>query len=499
MRSHPPFGGLGGPPAEPGTVYIVGGGPGDPGHLTLRAATLLASCDVVAHDHLSPPEALELVPDHADRILVGRRSGAPGYEREELDALLLARAAAGDAVVRLKGGDPFVFGRGGEEASACVAAGQPFEVVSGVSSPIAVPGAAGIPVTHRVVSRGFAVVTGHQAAGDDGAGTDAAALAAFPGTLVLLMGHARLRDLAEALIANGRPPQTPAAVVSAGTLPSQLSVRATLATIADEAEAAEAPTPAVIVIGDVVALAEDLSQREQRPLHGLKVLLPRLSRDPSSLAAHLRHAGAAVTQLPLAEERAPDPATFSRLAVDVREGRVGTLVVLDVRGLERLLDALLDLGADTRCLAPVRLVAVGETTAHRLTRDHGLAPDRAFATSADLRDSRDALPEPTVVLAPPGDDHGLAEAIGARAVASARLEPVDVEALPDGDVVILPASRLVSRLLEQPGSDTLPLISLGPSTSAAVRAQGRDVDAEAAEPTADALIAALRPFAPGAR
>jgi uroporphyrinogen III methyltransferase / synthase len=498
MRSRPPFGGLGGPDAQGGTVYIVGGGPGEPGYLTLRAATLLATCDVVAYDHLSPPEALELVPAYADRILVGRRSGAPGYERDELDELLLARAAAGDAVVRLKGGDPFVFGRGGEEASACVTAGQPFEVVPGVSSPIAVPGAAGIPVTHRVVSRGFAVVTGHQASGDDEGGTDAAALAAFPGTLVLLMGLARLRDLADALVANGRSPATPAAVVSAGTMPSQRSVRATLATIADEAEKAEVPTPAVIVVGEVVALAETLSQREQRPLHGLTVLLPRLSGDPSSLAAHLRHAGAAVTQVPLAEERSPDPATFSRLAVDVLEGRVGTLVVLDARGVDRLVASLLDVGGDVRGLAPVRLVAVGETTADRLARDHGVAPDRTFGTGAELRDAPDALTGNSVVLAPLGDDRGLAEALGARSVASSRLVPVDVAGLPDGDVMILPASRLVASALEQPGSDALPLVALGPATSAEVRAHGRDVDAEAAEPTAAALIAALRSFVPAA-
>lgn len=491
MRSRPPFGGLGGPSAAPGTVHIVGGGPGDPGQLTLRAATLLASCDVVAHDHLSPPEALELVPDHADRILVGRRSGAPGYEREELDELLLARAAAGDAVVRLKGGDPFVFGRGGEEASACARAGQPFEVVPGVTSAVAGPAAAGIPVTHRLVSRGFAVVTGHEAAGTSRAGNDPAALAAFPGTLVLLMGLGRLRELAEALIANGRSPRTPAAVVSAGTLPAQRSVRATLATIADTAEAAAVPTPALIVVGDVVELAETLEQREHRPLHGLRILLPRLSDDPSGLAAHLRHAGAAVTQLPLAEERPPDPATLSRLAVDLREGRVDTLVVLDARGVQRLVAALLTLGGDVRSLARVRLVTVGRTTARRLSEEHGLRPDRSLGGVAELSAAPDALTGRAVVLAPPGDDRDVVEALGARAVTSSRWSSGSLTRLPEGDVVVVPASRLVGRLLELPGADALPLVSLGPATSAAIREHGRDVGAEAVEPTARALVDAL--------
>jgi uroporphyrin-III C-methyltransferase len=243
--------GLGGPPARGGTVYIVGGGPGDPSYLSLRAAALLATCDVVAHDHLSPAEALDLVPAHADRILVGRRLGAPGLERDELDALLLARAAAGDAVVRLKGGDPFVFGRGGEEAAACVSAGQDFEIVPGVSSPVAVPGAAGIPVTHRGISGGFAVVTGHEADERDRS-EEHAALAAFPGTLVLLMGLTRLRSLAAALVAHGRAPSTPAAVVSSGTLAGQQSVRGTLATISELVEAEGIGTPAVIVIDEVV-------------------------------------------------------------------------------------------------------------------------------------------------------------------------------------------------------------------------------------------------------
>lgn len=495
MRSRPPFGGLGGPGAQGGTVYIVGGGPGEPGYLTLRAATLLASCDVVAHDHLSPAEALALVPDHADRILVGRRSGSPGYEREEIDELLVARAAAGDAVVRLKGGDPFVFGRGSEEALACIDAGQPFEVVPGVSSPIAVPGAAGIPVTHRLVSRGFAVVTGHEAAGEGRGGHDPAALAAFPGTLVLLMGLAHLRELTAALIANGREPGTPAAVISAGTLPTQRSVRATLATIADDAEAADVATPAVIVVGDVVELAETLAQREQRPLQGLRVLLPRLANHPSSLSTHLRHAGAAVTPFALAEERPPDPATLARLAAEVREGRVDTVVVLDVRGIDRLLEGLLALGGDVRSLGALRLISVGETTTGRLTSEHGLVADRTFRTTAELRASGNALGGGTVVLAPQGEDGGLAEVLGARTVASSELSPTAVTALPDSDVVVVPASRLVAPLLGVPGTAELPLITLGPTTSAAVRQYGRDVDAEAREATPAALIAALRPFA----
>lgn len=482
---------LGGPPARGGVVHIVGGGPGDPGCLSLRAARLLATCDVVAHDHLSPAEALDLVPDGADRILVGRRRGAPGYEREELDDLLLARAAAGDAVVRLKGGDPFVLGRGGEEAQACVEAGLPFEVVPGVTSPVAVPGAAGIPVTHRGVARGVAVVTGHEAlpADDEAA---AGAVAAFPGTLVVLMGLARLRTLADRLIAHGRSPDTPAAVVASGTLPAQRSVRATLATLADAAHEQGLSTPAVVVVGEVVGLRPTLPGREQRELHGRRVLLPRSSRGPSRLAGALRHAGAEVLALPVAREVEGDPAAVARLAADVAAGRVGRLVVGDARGLERVRDGLLELGADLRSLAAVEVWAVGERVAARLARRLGLRPDRVLDDGEPWAPPQDREGA-TVALVADHDESGgpAADAPGVRTVVTSRLEPLPSGQAPEADVAVVPASRLVGPLLPWLEGREVPLVALGPATAAALARHGRPAAATAAAPTPEALVAAV--------
>lgn len=490
-RADPPFAGLGGPPAAGGTIHIVGGGPGDAGYLTLRAATILATCDVVAHDQLSPGEALELVPPHADRILVGRRAGAPGYDRESVDELLAARAAAGQAVVRLKGGDPFVFGRGGEEGAACAAAGIPFEVVPGVTSPVAVPGAAGIPITHRHVSTGFTVVTGHEASPEGERQVDDANLASFPGTLVLVMGLARLRDLAARLVEHGKDPRTPAAVVSSGTLPSQRSVQATLATIADEAEQAGLAAPAVIVIGEVVSFREHLSWREHRPLHGLRVWLPRISRRVSDLARDLRDAGAAVVESDVAEERTGDPAALARLAVDIRNGQVATTVVTDVRGSRRLLTALTQVEADVRTLARTKLWTVGEHTAQRLEEEFGLVADRSFEAASQLLADGVSPEQPAAVLAPEGDDGGLAHALDARSVVTSRIVDVPHVEVPAVDVVLLPAARLAAPVSRALAGWRLPVATMGPAGSAALETCGLEPVAEASEPTSRSMVDTL--------
>lgn len=485
-----PFGGLGGPPATGGVVHIVGGGPGDPGCLTLRAATVLSTCDLIAHDHLSPAEALSLVPAHADRILVGRRSGAPGYSREEVDDLLFARAAAGQAVVRFKGGDPFVFGRGGEEASACAAAGVPFEIVSGVSSSIAVPAAAGIPVTHRTVSPGFMVATGHEAS-DDARLVDHASLARFPGTAVVLMGRSRLRELAASFITHGRDPDTPAAVISSGTLSTQRSVLATLATIADAADDADLRPPAVIVVGDVAAMREQLAWREHRTLHGVRVLLPRISDRASRLAAQLRHAGAAVLEVPVAHEVDGDPAALARLAVDVREGRIGTLVTFDADAVWRLTKALTHVDADVRALARTQLWAVGAHTGERLRVNFGLSPDAESASPTALLETTRPMVGPVVVLAADGSDGGLAAHLGARSVVTTRMVPIEAAAWPDVDAVVVPASRLAPLLVDALAGGDTATVAMGPITTAALREAGCKVDAQASEPTGPAVIAAI--------
>ncbi len=249
---------LAGSAASRGTVHLVGAGPGDPGLITLRGARLLETCTFVAADRLAPPELLELVPETAVRHDVGKRPGASTVQRG-IDELLVAAAQEGHAVVRLKGGDPYVFGRGGEEAAACVAAGVPVEVVPGVTSSIAAPAAAGIPVTHRGLAPAFAVVTGHEDPTKPARQVDWRALAAFPGTLVVLMGVGTLDGIAAQLIEHGRPPTTPAAVVEWGTTDRQQVVEATLATVAGAVTEAGVGSPATVVIGDVVAMRSVLA------------------------------------------------------------------------------------------------------------------------------------------------------------------------------------------------------------------------------------------------
>ena len=239
---------------RPGSVALVGAGPGDPELITVRGLARLRSADVVVYDRLVDRRLVDAAPPHAVRIYSGKACGAHALPQAEINALLVAYAADGTRVVRLKGGDPFVFGRGGEEADALARAGIPCEIVPGVSSAIAVPAAAGIPVTHRGVASSFAVVTGH--ACDEGADVDWPRLATGVDTIVVLMGLARLGRIATDLIAHGRAASTPVAVVSAGTTERQETLTGTLADIAARVKTAAMASPAVVVIGDVVALRD---------------------------------------------------------------------------------------------------------------------------------------------------------------------------------------------------------------------------------------------------
>src|SRR4051794_1031349 len=244
------------------TVYLVGAGPGDPGLITVRGAELLGRADVVVFDRLAHPSLLDLAPAAAERIDVGKAPGRVAMDQDGINATLVEHGLAGRLVVRLKGGDPFVFGRGGEEAEALIDAGVPFEVVPGITSAIAAPAYAGIPVTHRGLSTHVTIVTGHEDPAKGTTDTDWGALARAGGTLVILMGAGRLREITERLIAAGRDGSTPVAAVRWGTRPEQHTVRATLATVADAA----VEPPSAIVVGAVAGL--NLGWFENQPLFG---------------------------------------------------------------------------------------------------------------------------------------------------------------------------------------------------------------------------------------
>src|SRR5579859_4185554 len=282
----------------PGTVYLVGAGPGDAGLLTLRGAELLARADVVVYDALVNKDLLRLSPKTAEIIYGGKRSKDHAIPQDELNGLLVAKAREGKTVVRLKGGDPYIFGRGGEEAEELAAADIPFEVVPGVSSIVAGPNYAGIPITHRDHCSSFTVITGHEDPSKDEPVIDWAQVAKIPGTKVVLMGVRRIREIADALVANGMSPATPIAMVRWGTTGRQQSIEGSLATIADEVEKAQFTAPAVTVIGDVVKLRKNLNWYEKRPLFGKRIVVTRTREQASQLSRQLAELSAEVLEIP---------------------------------------------------------------------------------------------------------------------------------------------------------------------------------------------------------
>ena len=347
-----------------GIVYLVGAGPGDPGLMTRSSLELIASADAILHDRLIPPGALEGARQGAELHYVGKEPGAAAMAQEEINALLVELGRAGKRVVRLKGGDPFVFGRGGEEASALLAAGVRFEVVPGVTAGVAAPAYAGIPVTHRDQASAVAFVTGHENPEKEDTALDWDALARFPGTLVFYMGIGNLGLISEALRHAGRDPEEPAAVVARGTLTDQRTVRGTLADIAGRVGEAGIRPPAITVVGPVAELADTLAWLEQRPLHGQVVAVTRARAQASELARRLRELGAEPleTSTIRLEPRAtelPDLAGYSLLCFTSPAGVAFFFA---------------ELGADARALAGLTVAAIGAGTAAELER-FGIRPD----------------------------------------------------------------------------------------------------------------------------
>jgi len=479
------------------TVALVGAGPGDPGLLTRRGETLLRAAEVVVYDRLASAELLDLAPDGALRVDVGKAPGRAAMTQEQINAVLVEHGLAGRRVVRLKGGDPFVFGRGGEEAEACIAAGVPFEVVPGVTSAIAAPAYAGIPVTHRGVSTSVTIVTGHEDPAKGSIDTDWAALAKGGGTLVILMGAGRLTEIAKALIAGGRPASTPVAAVRWGTHPVQRTVRATLGTIAE----AGVESPSAIVVGDVAAL--DFAWFERRPLFGRSVVVTRAREQASELRARLTALGAEVLELPAI---AIEPVSFT--VPDLRE--FAWVVFTSANGVDAFFDrGLAPAGLDSRALAPSRLAAIGPGTAAALAR-RGLRPDlvpERFVAEALLEAFPDASGRQRVLLARaelardvlPDGLAAKGYAIDVLAVyrtVAATADPAVVERVRAGrvDAITFTSSSTVHNFCDAVGtvSGPLPLVvSIGPVTSRTAAERGLGPDAEADPHTIDGLVDAV--------
>lgn len=478
------------------TVYLVGAGPGDPGLLTLRGAEVLAEADVVVFDRLSAVGLLDLAPADAERISVAKRAGAAEMSQDDINALLVERGRSGATVVRLKGGDPFVFARGGEEAAALARAGIHYEVVPGITSAIAVPAYAGIPVTLRHSSTSFTVLTGHEDP-DKGGELDWDAVARLGGTIVILMGVGRIRKITDRLLAGGLDPDTPAAAVRWGTRADQHTVRATVATLADH----ELASPSVIVIGTVAA--HDLSWFESRPLFGRRVVVTRPKHQVSTLADRLRAEGAEAIVIPTIEIVEPtDDGASLRDAIAALDA-YDWVVFTSANGVERFCDQL----RDARDLGGVRIAAIGPGTADALAERNLLAdlvPERFIAESlleafplpqrdegrvllARAEVARDVLPDGLRAM---GWHVDIADAY--RTIA-ARPTDVQRESVRSADVVTFTSSSTVENWVAAFGADTLPstVACIGPVTADTARRLGVRVDLVAEVHTIDGLVDAI--------
>ena len=357
--------------AGPGKVYLVGAGPGDPGLLTRRGEAVLAGADVVVYDHLASTRLLELAPREALRICAGKSVGHCTMTQDRIHEVLIEHARAGRSVVRLKGGDSLIFGRGAEEASCLRDAGIPFEIVPGVTAGVGATAYAGIPVTHRAAASAVAFVTGHSdpESTDLGARLDWSALARFPGTLVVYMGVTHLAAICRALLREGKSGETPAAIVESGTRPDQRTHVATLATIAETADWADVRPPALLVVGAVVALRDQLDWYERLPLFGQRIIVTRPAHEGSRAAAVLEALGAEVILAPTVAIRPiTDPAPLDDAIAHLRD--YDWLVFTSSSGVRYFLERLERSGRDLRALGHLQIAAIGPATAAVLGEFH---------------------------------------------------------------------------------------------------------------------------------
>lgn len=489
-----------------GIVYLVGAGPGDPGLITVRGAELLSRADVVLHDRLIDPALLELAPQ-AQVVDVGKRSGRAEEIQRRAGELMVEHARAGRVVVRLKGGDPFVFGRGGEEAELLARAGVRFEVVPGVTSAVAAPAYAGIPLTHRGRASWVALATGRQGSGEDDGGIDWDALARAP-TAVFLMAVERLAEVCARLIEAGRAPDDPAAIVSSATRPGQRSVRARMGDIAEAAGREGIRPPAVLVVGAVAELSAELDWLSARPLLGRRVFVTRTRERAGRLAGALAEAGAHPLVFPAIRIEPPEPPDALSPAIDELPS-ADWVVFTSVTAVEAFWERLAARGLDTRSVG-ARVAAAGPSTAQAL-RDRGIVADLvpASGTAGDAAGLARGLGagDGRAVVVPqaagaPDDLVDALSAAGWRCVRADAYRTVRDEssveagraALEDGiDAVLFTSGSTVRSFVElwgPPPAEAI-VVCIGPRTRDAARDAGLRVDEVAERPSVEGLVSAL--------
>ena len=497
-----------------GKVYLVGAGPGDPGLITVRGRELLIDAEALVYDYLANPSLVALCPSSCERVYVGKRGGDHTMAQDEINALLVSLAKHGKSVVRLKGGDPFVFGRGGEEALELAKNGIEFEVVPGITSGVAAPAYAGIPLTHRGLAASALLVTGHEAAGKKESDLDWAGIAGSKTTIAFYMGVKNLGRITKRLIEHGRCADTPTALIRWGTMARQETLTGALRDIAELAEKKGFEAPAICIVGEVAALREDLRWFDKRPLFGKRIVVTRSRSTRSSLSDGLRQAGADVIEFAtISTERMHDPA----LTADISSGRrFDWYVFTSQNGVGGFFEHLEKSGKDSRSLAGARIACVGTATAHALV-SHGLRADLlpARQTSDGLLECFDRLDEkltgatvcfPCSCIAKDTIPLGLAERS-----AEVRSYPVyrtfspgytaeEIEAVfaPMPDLVTFTSSSTVSNLvlvLKETGRedliDQLVGAAIGPTTAATAREHAIELGCEPTKPNIDSLIESI--------
>jgi uroporphyrinogen III methyltransferase/synthase len=483
-------------------VYLVGAGPGDPGLITVKGRKLLERADAILYDHLAPVRLLDLAPPHAERVYVGKKRSAHEFSQEEITQMLIERARRGWNVVRLKGGDPFIFGRGGEEIEALAAAGIPFEIVPGVTTPLGIAAYTGVPLTHREHTSAVTFVTGHSVSAIDWSRIGAAE------TIVLFMGLVNFPEIARELIAHGRSPQTPAMAVRWATRPDQETLAGTLEDLPGQIAQTGLRPPATIIIGDVVALRDRFNWFERLPLFGRRIVITRDRSQAMDLAEPLEALGAETILLPMIEVReAADPGPLDQAIA--RLDSYNWLIFTSVNGVRYFIDRLDRSARDLRSVR-AKICAIGPATRAVVEALHlkvDLMPDEYVAESLvkafvleDLKDRRILLPRAAVArdlvpieLTRRGATVDVVEAyrtvVPEDAAARAR------EALArKPDWITFTSSSTVNNFVAAVGKEELcgvKIVSIGPVTSATAREHGLEVFAEADPHTVEGLIAAI--------
>ncbi len=503
---------MAGSSAAAGSVYLVGAGPGDPGLLTLRAAEVLCDAEILLYDALVADAIVNLVPPSCEKIFVGKRRGERAMTQAEIEDTLVRKACEGHRVVRLKGGDPFVFGRGGEEAQALRRAGIPFEVVPGVSSALAAPAYAGIPLTHRDWNAAFTVLTGQENPEKPLSTLDWERLADPHRTLVLLMATANLSEIVERLVSHGLSPQTPVAVVQDGTRPTQRTAVGTLATIVDDVAAQGIGSPAVVVVGDVVRLRAEIRWFDTGPLFGKSVLVTRAGHQSDAFARALLARGATPILAPTIAIERPDDADATQRAVQELAG-YAWLVFTSQNGVDIFFEQLEARGADARAIGGAKVAAIGDQTAARLC-ERGVRADLVPPAFVG-----EELAASLIDRSRPGDRILIVQAQDAREVLSQTLEragrgvtaiaaykttlaapdPSFAQHVAHADVLTFTSASTVKGFSALLGGNAAAAAAagskcvacIGPITAEAARAAGLHVDVTARTHTMAGLLQAL--------